>query len=297
MTGAPPLHACGLYEDGTCDVVGNPALLFPWWSVTKTAIAICALRLAERGALELDAPLPGEPFTLHQLLTHRAGLPDYGSLPAYHAAVRGDEEPWPHDVLLEAALAQGRPFPPGQGWRYSNVGYLLARERIEAVAGQGLGVLVREHIAGPLGLGSVELAETRAQFARTAWPAGRRYHPGWVYHGCLIGTARDAAAMMQGLFAGRLLGPKSLVRMRETLRLGGGLPGRPWTEHGYAMGLMSGAVGTAGRAIGHSGAGPFCVNAVYHFPDLPRPVTFATFTKGHDEGVAEREAVRLAVSG
>lgn len=201
---AAPLHGCLLRQDGQCDLVGDPSLLFPWWSVTKTAIAICALRLAEAGALELDVALPGEGFTLHQLLTHRAGLPDYGGLPAYHAAVRGDEEPWPRDVLVETALAQGRPFAPGQGWRYSNVGYLLARERIETAAGQGLGDLVQAHIAGPLGLRSVVLAETREEFARTAWPAARRYHPAWVYHGCLIGTASDAARMMQGLFAGGL---------------------------------------------------------------------------------------------
>ena len=44
-----------------------------------------------------------------------------------------------------------------------------------------------------------------------------------------------------------------------------------------------GGGGAAGRAIGHSGSGPFCVNAVYHFPDLPVPVTVAVFptaTKG-----------------
>jgi hypothetical protein len=50
----------------------------------------------------------------------------------------------------------------------------------------------------------------------------------------------------------------------------------------------------AGRAIGHSGAGPFCVNAVYHFPDASLPVTVATFTDGNEEGRAEFEAVRLA---
>ena len=297
MTRQPPLHACRLFDDGGCETFGDPDLMFPWWSVTKTAIAICALRLAEQGRLDLDAHMPDQPFTLHQLLTHRAGLPDYGTLPAYHAAVRADEEPWPRDALVEAALAQGRLFVPGQGWRYSNVGYLLAREWIEAVAGQGLGDLVRAQIAGPLGLDSVVLAQTRGQFARTAWPEARRYHPGWVYHGCLIGTARDAARMMQGLFAGQLLRAESLSRMRETLRLGDALPGRPWTTHGYATGLMSGRVGAAGRAMGHSGAGPFSVNAVYHFPDLPRPVTVASFTDGHDEGVAEREAVRLALSG
>jgi D-alanyl-D-alanine carboxypeptidase len=58
---------------------------------------------------------------------------------------------------------------------------------------------------------------------------------------------------------------------------------------------MIGEMGQAGRAIGHSGGGPGCVNAVYHFPDLPRPVTVAAFTEGTDEGAAEFLAARTAL--
>ena len=61
--------------------------LFPYWSFTKTVIAICALMLAERGVVDLDEALPRQSFTLRQLLNHTAGLPDYGTLPAYHQAV------------------------------------------------------------------------------------------------------------------------------------------------------------------------------------------------------------------
>jgi hypothetical protein len=37
---------------------------------------------------------------------------------------------------------------------------------------------------------------------------------------------------------------------------------------------MTGSMGDNGRAIGHSGGGPFSVNAVYHFPDRDIPVTW-----------------------
>lgn len=40
--------------------------------------------------------------------------------------------------------------------------------------------------------------------------------------------------------------------------------------------------------------GPFSVNAVYHFPDRPDPVTVACFTNGVDEGVAEFATAELA---
>jgi len=47
-------------------------------------------------------------------------------------------------------------------------------------------------------------------------------------------------------------------------------------------------------AIGHSGAGPGSVCAVYHFADRPTPCTVAAFAAGEDEGKPEHEAVRLA---
>lgn len=266
--------------------------LFPYWSFTKTVIAICALILAEMGRVDLDEPLPGQPFTLRQLLNHTAGLPDYGTLPAYHQAVRNNEEPWARDDLLRETMRQGMLFPPGGGWRYSNVGYMLARERIEEAAGSAFPDVVESMIAGRLGLKTVALATTREQFSQVHWKGAQRYHPGWVYHGCLIGTAREATLLLHALFTGQLLKEASFRQMLTPVSLGGALEGRPWTDCGYGLGLMTGKMGSVGRAIGHTGGGPVGVNAVYHFPDLPEPVTVATFADSHDEGRAEFAAVR-----
>lgn len=48
-----------------------------------------------------------------------------------------------------------------------------------------------------------------------------------------------------------------------------------------------------GHAIGHSGAGPGCVNAVYRSPNLIRPVTVAAITDRTDKGRAEVAAARI----
>ncbi|WP_230426464.1 serine hydrolase domain-containing protein [Paragemmobacter aquarius] len=270
----------------------DSALLFPYWSFTKTVIAIIALKLAENGKLGLDEPAREKLFTLRQLLNHTAGLPDYGTLRAYHQAVQNDEEPWPPADLFQAAMAQGMRFAPGCGWSYSNVGYMLARELVEEAAGQSFAELVRDMISVPLGLESLKLASDRKQFSRLHWKAAQRYHPGWVYHGCLIGTPGDAARLLQALFAGQLLQTTSLQQMLTAVPVGGAIEGRPWTECGYGLGIMIGRMGVAGRAIGHSGGGPFSVNAVYHFPDRSTPLTVASFTDGTDEGLAEFAAVK-----
>ena len=50
----------------------------PWWSIAKTVLASAALLLVAAGRLQLDEPIRGRPFTLRQLLQHRAGLRCYG---------------------------------------------------------------------------------------------------------------------------------------------------------------------------------------------------------------------------
>lgn len=288
------IYSCRVTDDGLEVVSGDDELIFPYWSFTKTAIAICALKLVEEAKVTLDEPVLGQPFTLRQLLNHTAGLPDYRTLKDYRKAVQNDEEPWSREDLFQTAMAQGIMFAPATGWFYSNVGYMLAREIVEQTSGQPFSILFNEMIGDKLGLRSVELATTRQHFSRVFWDTAKRYHPGWVYHGCLIGTAADAALLLHGLFSGELLNATTIEQMLIRHPLGGAIDGRPWTECGYAIGLMSNRVGLAGRAIGHSGGGPFCVNAVYHFPDQHSPVTVASFTDGSDEGVAEYAAVRCS---
>ncbi len=293
---AKTIHSFRISADGTRASRGAASLLFPYWSFTKTVIAICALKLHESGKVDLDGEIPGERYTLRQLLNHTAGLPDYASLVDYHRAVAADEPPWPRDRLLGATMAKGFLFAPGQSWAYSNVGYMLAKERIEAASGLSLAALVEETVSRPLGLKSLELATTREQFRRVHWRGADNYHPGWVYHGCLMGTAEDAALLLHGLVTGALLSESMLGEMERYLPLGGALEGRPWTTCGYGLGLMVGGMNGVGRAIGHSGGGPLSTNAVYHFPDAGQGMTAASFSGGLNEGEAEIEAADFALS-
>ncbi|WP_068009354.1 serine hydrolase domain-containing protein [Pseudovibrio axinellae] len=288
------IHSHWITSSGTEGSTGSGEALFPYWSFTKTVIAICALKLRDAGATELDVPIAGNPHTLRQLLTHTTGLPDYCHLPEYGQAVSANEVPWSREKMLGVALADGMLFEPAQGWSYSNIGYMFVREQIEAITGQSLGDVISETVCKPLGLDSVELAQTREQFEGLHWKSVARYDPLWVYHGCLFGTAGDAARLLHSLFAGELLCADTLAQMLETKPLGGPLAGRPWADCGYAVGLMAGSVDGVGRLFGHSGGGPFSVNAVYHFPDTKDPITVASFTDGTTEGVAEFAATKLA---
>ena len=125
-------HSVRMERGGAVTFSGSVSSLFPWWSFSKTVLSICALRLVEEELLELDAPLPGKPFTLRQLLQHRTGLPDYGKLRSYHEAVARGDVPWPRDRLLAEVEADRLEFAPGTGWTYSDIGYMLVGEASRA---------------------------------------------------------------------------------------------------------------------------------------------------------------------
>jgi D-alanyl-D-alanine carboxypeptidase len=80
-------HAYWIAADGTEGKCGDVTARFPYWSFTKTVIAICALKLCENGVIDLHARLDDETYTLWQLLNHTAGLADYYALPEYRRDV------------------------------------------------------------------------------------------------------------------------------------------------------------------------------------------------------------------
>ncbi len=208
----------------------------PWWSFTKTVIAAAALALVRDARLQLDRPLPNRPFTLRQLLAHRAGVTNYGGLAAYGEAVERGDEPWPISVLLERAHAARLRYPPGQGWAYSNIGYLFVRELIEETCRETLATALARLVLHPLGIRRARLALLPADLADVAMGDACAYHPGWVYHGLLVGRLPDAALLLDRLMTGALLPPDLLDQMRDWHRVGGRIDGRPWSEHGYGLG-------------------------------------------------------------
>jgi D-alanyl-D-alanine carboxypeptidase len=265
----------------------------PWWSFTKTALATAALQLVARSRLRLDAPLDGRPYTLRQLLQHRAGVPNYGGLAACHAAVARGDAPWTVAELLQRVDAGRLDFAPGTGWCYSNVGYLFVRQLIEQATGEDIGAALRHLVFDALGLRSVRLATSVAELDETAWGSGG-YDPNWVYHGLLIGTPGDAARFLHALMSGQMLPADVLADMTAPHPVGERWPGRPWETAGYGLGLMIGEMTGAGLAVGHTGGGPGSVSAVYHFANRARPCTAAAFISGDDQGVVEHAVARLA---
>jgi CubicO group peptidase (beta-lactamase class C family) len=264
----------------------------PWWSFTKTVIAAAALALVRDGRLALDEPLSNRPYTLRHLLQHRAGLADYGGLAAYHEAVARGDEPWPVSELLERTQAHDSRYEPGQGWGYSNIGYLFVRQLLEETCGENLDAALRRLVLRPLGIDGARIAQARADLDNVPSGAASSYHPGWVYHGLMVGKLRDAAKLQHCLMMGGLLPPNLLNEMRNAQPLGGPIPGRPWSAPGYGLGLMSGTTSSGLKAVGHTGGGPGSTIAAYHLPEATPPFTAAAFAFGDNQAHVEEAAFR-----
>ena len=88
------------------------------------------------------------------------------------------------------------------------------------------------------------------------------YHPGWVYHGLVVGTVADAARLLRLVVTGGMLNPTSLASMKDC---------RPLPMHAteihpdpaYGLGLMLSAEDPEAHPLGHSGEGPGSRIAVY----------------------------------
>jgi CubicO group peptidase (beta-lactamase class C family) len=234
----------------------------PWWSFTKTALAIAVMRLSNRGRVDLDEAVEGRPYTPAQLLRHEAGLPDYGTLQSYHAAVEAGHPPWPIDDLLTATQADRLRYEPGQGWAYSNVGYWHVARLIETASGRPLADALAHLVFSPVGLATPRLATVPADLVGVCMGDAIGYHPGWVYHGLIVGTAMDAARLLRCLLEGglvergtlaRMLQPRPLPQFRSALH----------PDPAYGLGLMLRARNPLDGPIGHSGSGPGSRIAVY----------------------------------
>jgi CubicO group peptidase (beta-lactamase class C family) len=127
-------------------------------SCTKGAVAICAGMLAERGLLDVEAPVAkywpefaanGKAHvTVAHCLSHTAGLPTF---PIASGITARDFVDW--DKCIRA-LAEARPlWAPGAYASYHAVTYgFLVGEVIRRITGKSFGTFFADEVARPLGL-------------------------------------------------------------------------------------------------------------------------------------------------
>ena len=228
-------------------------------SVTKRLIATLALQASERSELALDDPitaiLPAEltdglhvlkgvdhtsAITVHHLLTHTSGLPDYWDKPKsglpslYKQLLRGEDRSWSLADVVRWVRVDHRPhFPPqdlsaaGQRARYSDTGFQLLIAILERVTGRSLADLLHDRIFEPVGMAQSWLPGRSKPIADTPEPAlvhaGRRpLQLSQLIESSndVTSTADDLLRFQQALVSGRLFDqPATVHRLTERANL------------------------------------------------------------------------------
>jgi serine beta-lactamase-like protein LACTB, mitochondrial len=247
-------------------------------SVSKTLTAVVAMKLAERGALDLDAdirrylpafPAKQHPITARQLLSHQAGIRHYkfvvdpptfsefGSTAQYDR-VADSLTIFANDPLL---------FKPDTDFAYSSYGYNLLSAVMEAAAGKPFLDLMQNELFTPLALSRTGPDDKRAPVAGRAAdyqnmlrdgaviPAPFTNSSGKWAGGGFRSTPADLATFGATLLRGGVIQPGTLQTMFTPRTLANGKVNR----QDYALGVRVDQIrddafpGKTWRAVHHGG--------------------------------------------
>jgi len=154
-------HLAWVQSFGTADlensVPATPETVYRIGSISKPITGVAVMQLAERGKLDLDAPIqqyvpsfPAKPWpiTARQLLAHLSGI--------RHYRTEQETESTQHyaNLLdpLKAFASEPLQFEPGTGYSYSTYGYDLLGAAVEAASGTQFLEYLRADVFGPAGM-------------------------------------------------------------------------------------------------------------------------------------------------
>ncbi|MEU8384650.1 serine hydrolase domain-containing protein [Streptosporangium sp. NPDC048865] len=284
---------------GTADVrtgrERKPHERFRVGSATKPFTATVVLQLAAEGRLSLDDTvdrwLPGlvegngndgGTITVRHLLNHTSGIFNYGNDKEEFAKFSGPAwlehryDTYTPERLVRIGLRNPRSFEaPGDGFVYSNTGYVLAGMIVEKVTGATLAEEISRRIVRPLGLTGTYLPgeETRIRGPHPrhystlfATEADAEVHDvtdqsattGWAAGG-VVSTVGDLRRFAGALLRGGLLPPAQQREMFTMVRTGIKMPDGTWKDTWipgttYGTGVFSWELSCGVRVWGIGGA-------------------------------------------
>ena len=256
---------------GTADlensVAAAPETAYRIGSISKPITAVAAMQLAERGKLDLDAPVqkyvpsfPTKPWpiTARQLLAHLSGIRHYRSEEEVDSTRHYTNLLDPLRVFASEPLL----FEPGTSYSYSTYGYDLLGAVVESVSGMRFLDYLRVNVFAPAGMEHT-VEDNVFQIVPHRAHGYRRNLDGEIENcalvdtsnkipgGGLLSTAGDLIRFAGALERGDLVKPATRDRMFAPQRTRDGRPvpyglgwslvdldGKRWTLH---PGIQQGA--------------------------------------------------------
>lgn len=286
-------------------------------STGKSFVGALCIALALEGRLSLDDPVSRwlgkydwfkrvpnhESMTLRHLLTHSAGLPDHVHMEAFQKTFarewRASANPFPPKRLVGFILDKPALFPAGQGWAYTDTGYILAGMITEEVTGHTYYDEIRKRFLDPLRLRDTSPANRRdldrlaAGYMRPDNPFGLpaktldknnhlHWHPGveWTGGG-LVSSSRDLAHWGAALYTGKAMPGDYLPELFRSVEIDPKVP-----DVRYGAGVAIHTSDRFGPVYGHAGWIPGYISSFRHYRNSGITIAFQVNT---DKGVFDSD--------
>jgi CubicO group peptidase (beta-lactamase class C family) len=291
--GRPVLSRSFGWADKSRGIPNRAGTLFNLESVTKVFTAVAVAQLAAQGKIDFFGAIGGyldtfpaqiaDTVTVHQLLTHTAGMDDYPRSPTFAAEWKTWTSPAEvFDGIMRIIPAMPLVSTPGTGYRYSNSGFYILGAIVARVSGQSYYDYVRDHIFAPAGMTRTgfhtnpQLLASR-EIAHPYATAADGRHTDAVGQGIYIGGPDEGAysngpellAFARALQDGTLLPPAF-----AELTLSGKYPvaqatGEPTVQQSISIGYgVENLIVNDHRVVGHPGGGPGGNTDLDIYPDL-----------------------------
>lgn len=140
------------------NIPNQPDTKFRLGSISKQFTALLIVKLAEEGKIKLDVPITtylpdypkenGDKITIHHLLTHSSGIPNYTDSPGFFKDKA--RNPYTPEEFVKTFSSLALEFTPGEKFNYSNSGYFLLGYIIEKITAKTYEQYLQEVIFTPL---------------------------------------------------------------------------------------------------------------------------------------------------
>jgi CubicO group peptidase (beta-lactamase class C family) len=239
------------------NIPNEPDTKFRLGSITKQFTATLILQLVEQGKVKLDGKvsdyLPeyrkdtGARMTIHHLLSHTSGLPNYTAQPGFFETV--SRNPFTVSEFVKKYASGDLEFEPGTKFSYSNSGYFLLGAIIEKVTGKPYEQVLKENILDRVGMKNTGYDHYNTLLPKRA--SGYVKLPGGYQNapyldmtipyaaGSLYSTVEDLYLWDQSLYDDKILSARSKELMFKP----------NLSDYGYGFAITKADIGPNKRAV------------------------------------------------
>jgi CubicO group peptidase (beta-lactamase class C family) len=255
-------------------ISNTPQTRYRIGSITKQFTAMAILILETQGKLKVvdpvcmyfaDCPSTWKAITIHHLLTHTAGLPEFTNL-------RDNKSTLATASVPVRSLARFKDLPlefaPGEKWVYCNSGYIVLGYIIEQVSKQPYEEFLKQSIFTPLGMGDTGYDHNEDGLA-IGYPNQDSIFPAEYIDmltpfaaGGLYSTVEDLYKWDQALYTEKLVPQASLDKMFAPQFV---IPDNDGISYGYGWFIGE---DRGWRAYWHEGSINGFYSMIVRYPDI-----------------------------